>query len=110
MMFDSVSHNVHISSNEGKDWSLASGIPEGSISKLVEHPFGHNMAFAIGKDSTHWVTYNRGESWLRWDIGAEGRQARMGGEVLSFHAEQEGKPSALVRTGSTALEAKRSLA
>jgi hypothetical protein len=91
MMLDPVLHTVQISSDEGLTWNPASGIPEGKIYKLVEHPFGHNMAFALGKDAEHWVTYNRGETWQSWEIGYEGRQASLGGDTLSFHAEKGGE-------------------
>ena len=90
-MLDPIAHNIHISSDEGLSWNLAPGIPLGTVSKLVEHPFGHNMAFALGKGEEHWVTYNRGETWQRWEIGVQGRQASLGGDTLSFHAEQGGE-------------------
>ena len=45
------------------------------------------MAFAIGAEKTHWVTYNRGDSWQSFEAPLE---ASLMGEVLSFHAEKEG--------------------
>lgn len=90
-MLDPITHNLHISSDEGLSWTLAPGIPPGSVRKLVEHPRGHNMAFALGKGEEHWVTYNRGETWLSWKIGVEGRQASLGGDTLGFHAEKSGE-------------------
>lgn len=90
-MFDSKAGNIHISSDEGKSWKLAAGIPEGSVARLVEHPFGHSMAFAVGNDETHWVTNNRGESWQSWKLDAEQRTASLGGTTLSFHATKPGE-------------------
>ena len=63
------------------------------------------MAFALGKGEEHWVSYDRGESWLKWSLGVEGRGASLGGDTLGFHAEKSGelkvsgpslKPSRLV--------------
>lgn len=90
-MHDPALSNVHVSSDEGKSWALASGIPEGEVIRLVEHPFGHSMAFALGRGEKHWVTHNRGESWQSWDMGVDGREASLGGEVLSFHATESGE-------------------
>jgi len=103
-MLDPVLHTVHISSDEGLNWNPASGIPEGKIYKLVEHPFGHNMAFALGKDAEHWVTYNRGETWQSWEIGYEGRQASLGGDTLSFHAEKGGECARRLRIENCRLD------
>jgi hypothetical protein len=91
LMHDPQLRNVHVSSDEGASWTLAPGIPENQVVRLVEHPFGHNMAFALGKEETHWVTYNRGESWQEWVMSVQGREASLGGDVLSFHAEKSGE-------------------
>ena len=37
--FDSTTKNVYVSDNEGKEWKLASGVPEGAASMVIEHPF-----------------------------------------------------------------------
>lgn len=35
---DPLLQNVHRSGNEGKEWKLVDGIPEGEAAQLVEHP------------------------------------------------------------------------
>lgn len=73
------------SGDEGKKWQTVEGV-ENAI-RLVSHPHNNNMAFAIGEGTTHWVTYNRGDSWQSFETP---REASLSGETLSFHAEQEG--------------------
>lgn len=85
LMFDPYASNVHVSPDEGKSWSLAEGIPEGEAVRLVEHPFNNEMAFVLGREKQHWVTYNRGQSWQEWQADLD---ASLMGEVLSFHAGQ----------------------
>lgn len=91
MLLDPATHTLHISSDEGSTFHPAPNIPPGSVHKLVIHPFGHNMAFALGKGEEHWVSYDRGESWLKWSLGVEGRGASLGGDTLGFHAEKSGE-------------------
>jgi hypothetical protein len=95
MLLDPATHTLHISSDEGSTFHPAPNIPAGSIHKLVIHPFGHNMAFALGKGEEHWVSYDRGESWLKWSLGVEGRGASLGGDTLGFHAEKSGESRVL---------------
>jgi hypothetical protein len=54
------------------------------------------MAFALGKGEEHWVSYDRGESWLKWSLGVEGRGASLGGDTLGFHAEKSGESTILL--------------
>lgn len=37
--YDSTTKNVYVSNNEGKEWKLATGVPEGEASMVIEHPF-----------------------------------------------------------------------
>lgn len=85
MMQDPVTLKVLRSPDEGKTWTEVSG-PEEAI-RLVPHPHNTEMAFIIGKSTTHWVTYNRGDSWQSFTTP---REASLSGETLSFHAEKEG--------------------
>lgn len=85
LIHDPVTLQVRRSGDEGKTWDLVDGID--NVVRLVSHPHSNNMAFAIGTDTTHWVTYNRGDSWQSFDTP---REASLIGDVLSFHAEQEG--------------------
>ena len=85
MIHDPVTLTVRRSDDEGKTWKLVEGV-EDAI-RLVAHPHNNNMAFIIGPDKKHWVTYNRGDSWQSFKTPVE---ASLIGEVLAFHAEQEG--------------------
>jgi hypothetical protein len=76
---------VRRSDDEGKTWNVVDGLDD--VIRLVSHPHSNNLAFAIGADTTHWVTYNRGATWQSFTTP---RAASLIGEVLSFHAEQEG--------------------
>ncbi|WVR07517.1 hypothetical protein IAU60_004559 [Kwoniella sp. DSM 27419] len=84
---DPVKLSVHRSPDEGKTWEQISGPEEGQAVRMLEHPHNNEMAFIIGRDNTHWVTHNRGDSWQSFETP---REASMGGETLSFHAEHEG--------------------
>ncbi|BEI81872.1 hypothetical protein CcaverHIS002_0210320 [Cutaneotrichosporon cavernicola] len=71
------------STNEGKTWSQVEQVTE--VFKVIEHPFSKEIAFVIGKHKKHWVTHNRGESWLSFETG---REATRSSSPLSFHATQ----------------------
>jgi hypothetical protein len=40
---DAVEGNVYLSEDEGRKWSLMTGIPRGEASMLVEHPFDNRI-------------------------------------------------------------------
>ena len=85
LIHDPQTLTIRRSTDEGKTWDLVTGTQD--VVRLVSHPHNNEMAFAIGIDKTHWVTYNRGDSWLSFTTPLE---ASLIGDVLSFHAEQEG--------------------
>ncbi|KAK4688992.1 hypothetical protein P7C73_g1101, partial [Tremellales sp. Uapishka_1] len=85
LMHDPVTLSVLRSPDEGKTWEPISGVEEAI--RLVEHPYDNQMAFIIGRYTTHWVTYNRGTTWLSFETP---REASLSGAPLSFHAEQSG--------------------
>lgn len=84
-MQDPVTLKVLRSPDEGKTWEAVSG-PEEAI-RLIPHPHNTEMAFIIGRETTHWVTYNRGVTWQSFETP---REASLSGATLSFHAEKEG--------------------
>lgn len=84
-MHDPVTLSVLRSEDEGKTWAPISGVD--LAVRLVAHPHSNEMAFIIGRDTTHWVTYNRGSSWQSFQTP---REASLIGQTLSFHAEQAG--------------------
>ncbi|GMK59242.1 hypothetical protein CspeluHIS016_0702570 [Cutaneotrichosporon spelunceum] len=71
------------STNEGKTWSPVEQVTE--VFKLIEHPFSKEIAFVIGKNQKHWVTHDRGETWLSFETE---RMASRSATPLSFHAKQ----------------------
>lgn len=87
LLHDPTTSTVMRSPDEGATWAQIPTVPEGDASRLVAHPHNNEMAFILGKDNTHWVTYNRGDSWLSFESP---RQPSLTGEVLTFHAGQTG--------------------
>lgn len=85
LMQDPVTSKVMRSPDEGKTWEAVTG-PEEAI-RLIPHPHNTEMAFIIGRETTHWVTYNRGVTWQSFETP---REASLSGNSLSFHAEKEG--------------------
>ncbi|WWC63338.1 uncharacterized protein I303_105938 [Kwoniella dejecticola CBS 10117] len=87
LFHDPVKLSVMRSPDEGKTWSPISGPQEGEAVRLIDHPHNNKMAFIIGRDTTHWVTYNQGDSWQSFETP---REASLGASMLSFHAENDG--------------------
>ena len=84
-MQDPVTLTVYRSEDEGKSWAPIEGVEEAL--RLIPHPHNNEMAFIIGRYTTHWVTYNRGASWQSFDTP---REASLIGNTLSFHGEENG--------------------
>ncbi|KAL7415743.1 hypothetical protein BDY24DRAFT_337902 [Mrakia frigida] len=84
---DPLSQNIHRSGDEGKEWKLVDGIPEGEAAQLVEHPTDNQVAFVLTRSKTHYATYNQGVTWQKFDVPAE---ASLGGPPMSFHATEKG--------------------
>lgn len=97
LLHDPITSTVHRSPDEGATWSKVPSVPEGQASRLVAHPHNNEMAFILGKSTTHWVTYNRGDSWLSFETP---REASLTGEVLSFHAVKTGMDSRVCECSS----------
>ncbi|RXK41140.1 signal sequence binding protein [Tremella mesenterica] len=85
LMQDPVTLTVYRSPDEGKTWEEVSGIEEAL--RLVPHPHNNEMAFILGRSTTHWVTYNRGVTWQSFTTP---REASLIGQTLTFHAEEHG--------------------
>lgn len=75
--------SVQRSEDEGKTWNEVSGI-DGAL-RLIAHPHNNEMAFILGRYTTHWVTYNRGATWQSFETP---REASLSSATLSFHAER----------------------
>ncbi len=46
--FDPVDGNVFITQDEGKSWHIASDIPKGDATMVIEHPFDNQYVSIIG--------------------------------------------------------------
>ncbi|WVQ82331.1 hypothetical protein IAT38_004459 [Cryptococcus sp. DSM 104549] len=85
MFHDPVRLTVMRSPDEGKTWEPIAGPQEGDAVRLIDHPYNNEMAFIIGRYTTHWVTYNRGATWQSFETPLE---ASLGGKTLAFHASR----------------------
>ncbi|CDZ97982.1 Sortilin and related receptors [Phaffia rhodozyma] len=84
---DPLLQNVYRSSNEGKDWSLIEGVPDGEAAHLIDHPTDNQVAFIITRQTTHYATYNRGATWQKFELPAAASRT---GSPLSFHSTEKG--------------------
>ena len=85
MYHDGSARNVWRSNDEGKSWEMVADIPAGEAWSLVEHPFDRNVAFVLGKSTTHYRTINRGTSWQSFTVAAP---PAVGAPALAFHARK----------------------
>ncbi|KAJ7579906.1 vacuolar protein sorting/targeting protein 10 [Mycena floridula] len=82
--FDAIDGDVHVSQDEGKTWKLAESIPKGEVRYVIEHPFDNQLAFALTKDTKHYMTSDRGKTWRSFELPiAPAPVAR----PLSFHSD-----------------------
>lgn len=80
--------NVIKSEDAGEEWGVIDDVPEGRARDMVLHPYNKEMAYVWGKESTHWVTDDRGKSWRSFDI--EGYPVTFR-PPFSFHAADSDK-------------------
>ncbi|TFK24535.1 vacuolar protein sorting/targeting protein 10 [Coprinopsis marcescibilis] len=81
---DAMDGNLYVSSDEGKSWNLADGIPKNSISMVFEHPFDKRYAFAFTEGTEHYRTEDKGKTWR--PFGTPVPPARMT-RPLAFHSD-----------------------
>ena len=60
--------NVIRSEDAGEKWGVIDDVPQGRAWDLVLHPYNKEVAYVWGKETTHWVTDNRGKSWRSFDV------------------------------------------
>ncbi|CAE6471894.1 hypothetical protein ACGC1H_003813 [Rhizoctonia solani] len=83
---DSVQGNVYMSEDEGKNWGVVKGVPDGHALMLVEHPFNNRMAFILGDKLTHWRTMDRGRLWQSFEMP---HPIAFVPAPMSFHADEK---------------------
>ncbi|KAF2498345.1 vacuolar protein sorting/targeting protein 10 [Lophium mytilinum] len=76
------------SEDAGKEWNPVKDIPDNKALGVLKNPFDNKVAIVFGGDSTHWITYDQGESWTAFDT--DGAIA-LGGSPVSFHAKDSKK-------------------
>jgi photosystem II stability/assembly factor-like uncharacterized protein len=76
--------DVYVSQDEGKNWELASGVPQGHASMVFEHPFDNRYAFILTKGKTHYRTEDRGKTWRSFDMPISPAFVP---QPLSFHSD-----------------------
>ncbi|KAL6720769.1 vacuolar protein sorting/targeting protein PEP1 [Lecanora helva] len=88
--------NVLRSENAGETWDRIADVPERQGFELFLHPYDKKVAYLWGKEKTHWVTEDRGESWRSFELEAYLVRYRM---PFSFHANDPAKVVVNVCTG-----------
>ncbi len=80
-----VSGNVLRSPNAGIDWSKIEDVPSGGAWDLVLHPYDKDVAYLWGKEDTHWMSGDKGETWRSFEIPGSPVPFR---PPFSFHANR----------------------
>ena len=80
--------NVIRSEDAGEEWGVIDDVPKGRAWDLVLHPYNKEVAYVWGKETTHWMTDNRGKSWRSFDIEGYPVPFR---PPFSFHAADSDK-------------------
>ena len=96
ILIHDVSGNVLRSDNAGETWAPIKDVPERLAYELFLHPYDRRVAYLWGKEKTHWVTEDRGETWRNFEIDAFLVRGRM---PFSFHADDPKKVLVNVCTG-----------
>ena len=60
--------NILRSSNAGIDFDPVADVPEGHAADIILHPYDKERAYVWGKQFTHYMTSDRGESWRSFKI------------------------------------------
>ncbi|KAI9281076.1 hypothetical protein BY458DRAFT_499521 [Sporodiniella umbellata] len=86
LWFDSNSHLLYRSENQGKDWNKIQDVSN-EVEFLYEHPYDNNRAYVLTPGKIHWKTTDKGKTWQQFQTRIEA-----GGSPphLSFHAERSG--------------------
>ncbi|KAI3632421.1 hypothetical protein MIR68_009527 [Amoeboaphelidium protococcarum] len=85
LLHERISNQIWRSADAGWSWYKASGISEGTESKvMIEHPFDNQKAFVVTNSKDLYMTSNRGESWSKLSLPLE--PMAMSKAALQFHA------------------------
>lgn len=93
LFVDPLTNDLYRSSDAGESWSIPKDIPRGTAISLIMHPWEPMRAYIITEDRIHWMTFDRGESWRRFEVE---RFPSLYREALTFHA---GDPDRIIWNG-----------
>ncbi|KAF2404004.1 vacuolar protein sorting protein [Trichodelitschia bisporula] len=73
---------VRRSTNAGEDWDVVDDIKKEHPYAVYPHPYNNQVAVALGRRKTHWITYNQGKDWREFDTEDHPSPS----DPLTFHA------------------------
>ena len=88
LIHDGTARQVLRSDNSGKSWDPISDVEEGAAVELWPHPYDNKVAYILGRQTKHWVTQDKGESWRSFEIEAWPSRFRT---PFTFHAGDSDK-------------------
>lgn len=81
------------SENAGQEWKVVDDIPKSEVYTVMPSPHDNRVAVALGTKKQHWITYDQGKSWKKFET--EGHPSY--GSPVQFHASD---PKKLLFSGS----------
>jgi hypothetical protein len=85
---------VYRSENAGETWAKVEDIPYNDAWSMYMHPFDNKRAYVLTKDTTHYMTADRGKTWQSFFTDSSPSAWRL--RPLSFHA---GDPDKIIFNG-----------
>ena len=88
LIHDAEALKVLRSDDAGGSWETVKDIEEGGAWDLWQHPYNNKVAYALGLETTHWVTKDQGKSWKTFETEKRPSRSR---PPFSFHAGDSDK-------------------
>lgn len=85
---DYFANTIYRSDNAGESWDMITDIPKGDGWDMWMHPVDSKRAYVITRESTHYMTSDRGKSWKTFNTGLAPSMFRM---PLTYHASEPDK-------------------
>jgi photosystem II stability/assembly factor-like uncharacterized protein len=82
---DAVTGDVYVSEDEGKNWALADGVPQGQAKIILEHPFHNHYVYILTAGKTHYQTEDSGKTWRSFEMPTQPAYVP---NPLSFHSDR----------------------
>lgn len=86
ILLDPVKGTVFRSEDSGLEWDKVKDIPDGEINYILPNPNDNEVAVAVGIHKKHWITYDQGKSWKRFET-KEHPTSDPSQDAVSFHAD-----------------------